>query len=560
MAFLVTSATALGRKRIYPFRDRCVLGRHPNCDVFDVFEQNNRVSRFHAELMQVGECCYVRDNQSRNGTLVNGDRVAEETALRDGDRLDICGVELIFHTEDPADELEVPAPPIETARGTVVLDAGRPSPISSVDVEVADVSAAKAKGTRAEARLRALVQVLNNLGTSLDVEATLGDLLEGLFEVFPQAERGFVALTADDGRGVVPRVTRFRQQGESGTIRASRSIIEHVLSRKQAILSADVSHDPQLPATSSLVEFGANSFVCAPLLATEDPPLGVVHLDTGSSARSFSQDDLDVLVGVVSQAALAVRHAQLYEQALRRQALEHDMHLARRVQLGLLPEREPRIDGYDFFTYYRAAYDVGGDYYDFVTLPGNRLAVLVADVAGKGVSAALLMAKLSGEVKYYLSCETVRSAFERMNESLLDSGSGRFVTLVVMVVEIDTGRLTVVNAGHLTPLLRRKSGAVDPVAESSRGMALGILPGQQYEECVSCLAPGEALFAFTDGFSEATNTKGEMYGLDRLQRGLGCGATGVRHLGGCILEDVQAFVGEHSQSDDMCLVGVARVP
>src|SRR5262249_52498163 len=153
----------------------------------------------------------------------------------------------------------------------------------------------------------------------------------------------------------------------------------------------------------------------------------------------------------------------------RRQAVERDLELARRVQLGLLPEGYPDYEDFEFFAYYRSAYDVGGDYYDFVELPNERLALVVADAAGKGVSAALMMAKLSGELKSHLSGESPGAALARMNDSLCAGGTGRFVTLLVAILDRRSLKLTLVNAGHPAPLRRRPDGRVEAVAESARG-------------------------------------------------------------------------------------------
>src|SRR5262249_13731790 len=156
----------------------------------------------------------------------------------------------------------------------------------------------------------------------------------------------------------------------------------------------------------TLEDLQIRSLLCAPLLDGDGKPFGVVQIDTDQPQSAFTAEDLEVMVGAVSQAAVAVRFAKLHEEALRRQAVARDLELARRVQLGLLPEGYPDCEGFEFYAYYRAAYEVGGDYYDFIELPNQRLALVVADAAGKGVSAALMMAKLSGELKYHLSCKS----------------------------------------------------------------------------------------------------------------------------------------------------------
>src|SRR5262249_40041705 len=204
-------------------------------------------------------------------------------------------------------------------------------------------------------------------------------------------------------------------------------------------------------------------------------------------------------------------------------------------------------DPYQLIAYYQTAHEVGGDYYDFVELPHGRLAVVLADVAGKGVSAALLMAKLSGELKYYLSCEAPADALARMNHSLCESGAGRFVTLLLAIVERTSPRLTLRNAGHLAPLRRRAGGAVEVVGEDARGVALGMVPEGQWRQAETEVEPGDVWFAFTDGFTEAVNARGEMYGGARLRQRLARAAAAVGEAGEDILEDVRRFLGDQDQ-------------
>ena len=284
-----------------------------------------------------------------------------------------------------------------------------------------------------------------------------------------------------------------------------------------------------------------------------------MQIDTDHTRYAFTAENLEVMVGAVSQAAVAVRFAKLHEEALRRQAVDRDLELARRVQLSLLPEGYPQCEGFEFFAYYSAAYEVGGDYYDFIELPNDRLALVVADAAGKGVSAALMMAKLSGELKYHLSCESPGAALARMNDSLCAGGTDRFVTLLAAVLDRRSSALTLVNAGHPAPLRRRPDGSVEVVAESTRGTALGLFPGRQYHETRTVIEPGEIWFVYTDGFTEAASAKEEMFGIGRLRERLARAPGMVREAGNLMVREVQTFLCDQSQSDDMCLVGWGRL-
>jgi serine phosphatase RsbU (regulator of sigma subunit) len=395
--------------------------------------------------------------------------------------------------------------------------------------------------------------MLKRLGGSLDIDATLHELLDGLFAIFPQAQCGFVAFTVEGQEDVAPRATHFRRPDANQRVGLSRTLVRHVLSHREAVLWADQGSEPL--AYRTLAELDIHALMCAPLLDGEGNPFGVVQIDTDDLVSAFTPEDLEVMVGAVSQAAVAVRFAKLHEEALRRHAVTRDLELARRVQMGLLPEGYPDCEGLEFFAYYHAAYDVGGDYYDFIELPNERLALVVADAAGKGVSAALMMAKLSGELKYHLSCESPAMALAHMNDSLCAGGTGRFVTLLAAILDRRAMTLTLVNAGHPAPLRRRPDGSVEAVAESARGAALGLLPGRQYAETTVAIEPGDLWLAYTDGFSEAISATGEMFGAARLRERLAAAPGMARESGDRIVCEVMQFLGDEPQSDDMCLVG-----
>src|SRR5262249_12132101 len=156
---------------------------------------------------------------------------------------------------------------------------------------------------------------------------------------------------------VIPRATHFRSEEADQRVRLSRRLVRHVLSCREGILWSDQGPEPTAYGTLSDLE--VRSVLCAPLLDGDGNAFGVVQVDTDQPLRAFTSEDLEVMVGAVSQASVAVRFARLHEEALRRQAVERDLELARRVQLGLLPESYPNCEGFEFFAYYRAAYDVG---------------------------------------------------------------------------------------------------------------------------------------------------------------------------------------------------------
>ena len=241
------------------------------------------------------------------------------------------------------------------------------------------------------------------------------------------------------------------------------------------------------------------------------------------------------------------------------QAMQRDLELAHKVQRGLLPVAAPAVDGYQFFDFYEAANQVGGDFYDYIVLRDGRVAVVLADVSGKGVSAALVMARLSAEVRYWLASEpSAAKAVDKINESFSSAGwEDRFVTFVLALLDPRTNRVTIVNAGHMPPFIRHGPNQVEELAPEISGMPLGV-GDMPFDSSEVKLAPGELLTLFTDGISEALNPKNELYTLDRLKHQLEMESDSTATLGHAVLDDVKRHVAGRCKSDDMCLVVFGR--
>jgi serine phosphatase RsbU (regulator of sigma subunit) len=224
-----------------------------------------------------------------------------------------------------------------------------------------------------------------------------------------------------------------------------------------------------------------------------------------------------------------------------------------------LPERRPELAGYEFFDDYQPADQFGGDYYDYIPLPDGRLAIVVADVVGHGVAAALLMAKLSAEVRFTLYSEPKpAAAVSRLNDRIGALGIQRFVTLILVVLDPREHRATIVNAGHMAPLHRRSGGQIEEPGDAIAGLPLGVADGLTYEQADIEIAPGETLTLYTDGINEATDAAGEFYTIDRLRAHARTNNRSVTKVGQAIVDDVRRFLGKAPQNDDMCLVCFGR--
>jgi phosphoserine phosphatase RsbU/P len=556
-AFLIArNGPARGQK--YRVEQEVVLGRQPGCEVLiDV----GAVSRRHAKVLREGADFYVEDLQSRNGTYLNDHRLEFRRVLKHGDQVRVCDVEFDFLLDPPPKATGGLTIEPGSNCSTFLVDDVDTTGSSSTIMSKVDVSST-ARGVQvtatAETRLQALLEITHSMGKAVGLDEVLPKVLTSLFKIFLQADRGFIVLQTSEGV-LAPRWAQARR-GDGESIRISRTIVRQVMETKEAILSADAASDTRFEMSQSIADFRIRSMMCAPLIGADGEAFGALQIDTLDQRSRFTKEDLEVLAGVASQAAIAIENAQLHEQALSRKELERDLELARQVQRGFLPSETPGIPGYAFYSYYRPAHHVGGDYFDYVQLPDGRLAIIVADVVGHGVAAALLMAKLSAEMRFSLATHrSPATALTHLNDhfSRLELDE-RFVTLVMCVLDPTTHEVTMVSAGHMTPIVRDPSGQVREVGDEAVGLPLGIVEGIEYEQFQFTLQPGEIVTLYTDGINEAMNVDDAEYTIPRVKEMLSQDAASIEALGEAVVADVRRHIGARAQYDDMCLVAFGR--
>jgi len=535
---------------------RIVLGRHPDCDII---LDAAAVSRQHCALTVTVDGVVAEDLRSRNGTLLNGKPLAGPRRLENGDELVICGHRLAFLDDSSVDLSDV-----------IVIDddlADEDEPSSRSDavivshLDVPRPAVDEGLDKHSEAKLRALLGMNRAIGASLSLDEVLPRLLDGLLEAFPQADRGFVLLPQPPAGKLRLRARKIKRAGE-GPQRLSRTLIDRVASSRQAILSADAISDARFRAHESVMVGGIRSVMCVPVTSGDGRLLAVIQVDSRDIRAGFDAEDLDVLAGIAGWAAHAIEQALAHDQRVEREHLDRDLALAHRVQQGLLPNTPAELQGYEIFDFYEAARQVGGDFFGYVPLSGDRLAVVLADVSGKGVAAALLMAALSADIRYCLASEPdLGRAVSRINESFLRGGwEDRFATLVVAVLAADSSTVTICNAGHLPVFLREPDGSVRQRATDLGGLPLGIATGHGFRSCTLELAAGASFVLCTDGVTEAMNHEGQCYGFERLESILAGPAGTAADLGQRILADIDRHTAGAPAGDDICLVCVRRRP
>ncbi len=554
--------------------EKWILGRHPDCNI--VIEVG-AVSRNHCQIVREGSDYKLEDLNSRNGTFVNEepDKIAGRRTLKIGDVMRVCEVSFTFGTDAP--QPLAPTPMQSPIGGTLPtgplgsrLDgAGLGAFISDDDpksggstimskLEVSSSSRGISVSASPEVKLAAMIEIMQNLGRALALDEVLPGVLKSLFKIFVQADRGFIVMLTPDDK-LIPRWVRLRREDANDTLRISRTIIRHVIDTKEAILSADAASDERFEMSQSIADFRIRSMMCAPLLDSEGRAFGALQIDTLDQRQRFTQEDLELLVSTASQAALAIQQAQLHEQAVAQKEMERDMKLAREVQLGFLPDKRPEAPGYEFFDFYQPTADVGGDYFDYITLVDGRVAVIVADVVGHGVAAALLTAKLSSETKFSLYSEPSPAvAVTKLNERLCASNMQRFVTMIMVIIDPIKNTATIVNAGHMAPLVRRADGTIYEPSEDIAGLPLGVTDAMGYEQCEVEILPGDTFTLYTDGINESIDANGGFYTIERLRDLVKKHGADVKVCGPAIVEDGKLFLGKAPQVDDMCMVCFGR--
>ncbi len=592
MAFLKVIRGAIPGQILELYGERMVMGRHPNCQIV---LDNAAVSRHHAQILESHGHFYLEDLRSRNHTYLNGTRVEGRAEIQDGDEIKVCDVGFLFQVQGtPAED---PPPPTPVRKGdTSVFLGGKDKPkvprseltgaititnnivrsdpsekkaalagASSI-ISTLDVGSGSSKlrlSVKPEVKLRAIIEISNALSHVITLEDVSQELLDKLFQIFPQADEGFVMLKDLEKEHLTIQATKARRENEDAAIGHSMTIVNQAMDDKEAILSADAISDGRFKTSDSVSQLKIHSLVCVPLMSKNNTAMGVIQLASHNLQQKFDKDDLDLLVSVASQAGLAVENSRLHEELVEQREIQRDLDVATQIQLGFLPNQRPIIKGYTFYDHYEAAQSVGGDYFDYVPLRDNLVAIATADVAGKGIPAALLMARLYSAARFHLLTKpSVSEAMTGLNREIASSGLGfRFITCVIAILNPKTHELTIANAGHMPPLMRHANGEVEPLAKGVGGLPLGVLPDQTFEETVIPIRPGDTFVAFTDGITEAMNQNNDLYDTKpnrRLSKYLSTGPQNPEELVKGLIQDVETFCEGRAQSDDTCLVCFRR--
>ena len=297
MAHLIADSQSPNPGQRYELSSQqCTLGRHPDCEIV---VEVGAVSRYHARISQRGQSYYLNDLGSRNGTYVNGELVGEPHELQDGDKVRICDVTFNFRVEAPI-PAESPSALVGPQTGGDLLTAGPRGPARTMDGDLPNVGVmmeedeetsgstivnkfkvgqdGKGLTSSTESRLQALLEITRNLGNALALDDVLPKVLDSLFKILIQADRGFIVLKDPKTDALIPRWTKVRNESDDQSARISRTIVRKVMESKEALLSYDAATDSNIEMSESIAEFRIRSMMCSPLINAEGEAIGALQV------------------------------------------------------------------------------------------------------------------------------------------------------------------------------------------------------------------------------------------------------------------------------------------
>ncbi len=513
------------------------IGRAAECTIP---LKDRYLSRKHAEICANDGFWSVRDCGSANGTYLNGNRLDREMPMHSGDRIRLGDTELIFKSDQSTDRLEV----------------GDAKITATISIPVEEILNRHNLSTENVERL----QILNALAVGLiddhPLDSLFGVVLDQIMEHL-RPSRAAIALVAEGSRTFSNAEVRRADVNDSKELSISRTLLDEVVLQKRALAYMDVSMDEKLSHANSIILQGIHSVLCAPILIN-DTVEGVLYVDFLFNQTKLDEEDLKLVAQIARFAAVKLENTRLRENALQKALTDEELKMAYTIQRRLLPETPPPVAGFSLFGINRPFRTVSGDYYDFARRPDGSLYFVIADVSGKGVTAALLMAGLQASFRIFTKADPSPSELVTQLNGFLKENlpQSKFVTLLAGRLNPATGEIVYTNAGHTPPVWVRRDENID-LTETD--LLLGVFANATFRDQMIQLDQGDALVLFTDGITEAEDAGGEEFSQNILASALRDAAGhNAAEIGNRIEQAVISHRGAELQSDDITLLVIAR--
>jgi sigma-B regulation protein RsbU (phosphoserine phosphatase) len=409
-----------------------------------------------------------------------------------------------------------------------------------------------------EDRLSLLYRVSQTFNSTLDLGEVLSRVMDEVITA-TRAERGFVMLRQEDGAFRFAAARGLDQSTvEAPEFQVSRGIVDRVAAEGKPLLTSDAQSEAWLASRDSVRIVGVRAILCVPL-ELKGRVDGVIYVDSRLQTGVFSPGDADMLQGIAASAAIAIENARLYQVAVEKGRMERELQVAREVQVSLLPQDVATLGGWDFASWWEPAREVSGDFFDYVSFRDGSLGIVIGDVTDKGMPAALFMASARSVVRACVAAAYEPAlAVEQANDTLADEApNGMFVTLLLAQLNHHHGGVRIVNAGNNRPILFRSS--VGELTEiGAPGLPLGIESGTHYQTAEALLVPGDFLVLHTDGLTDVTDARRELFGMERVRAVLqDCSQAAAGEVRERLRLAVASFIGAVPPYDDVTFL-IAR--
>ena len=527
--------------------DETLLGRKSDADVILT---DPYVSRHHARIVKGQDGYNLVDLQSTHGSFINGHRVTEQV-LQSGDRVSLgqgrSQVEITFFVGNP-----------QESHDDTTIDEG-----ASI-LELTQHLPAAYTGQSDLEKMSILLDFQYNFGQSFSANSTFEQILLSALKI-SGAERGFILMGEAEGfEYVVGMDGDGRIMEESEFMQASQTVVRQVAATGEDVfMTKGIAGD--LAQQDSIVAMNLRALACLPLKwispdSEEMEVRGILYLDSTKTMHALSGLDEKILNKLALEAGNVFEKLNMLEALEERKVFEKEMALAQETQRTLLPATLPKIESYELRAFSKPTHHVGGDFYDFYDVGTNQLIGVLADVSGKGVSAALLSSLLQGALDLQLRAGVdTAEALARANLFICErTQSNRFVTLFLFSLD-ENGTGHYLSAGHNPDYLyRTEDGTIEELR--SENLVLGAFDFADYSSSPIQLNRGDLLVVYSDGLTEAENMKGDMFEERRLvkliQENAGKGAEALRTS---ILDAIENFTQNSAQNDDITFLLTERV-
>jgi len=524
-----------------------VIGRAKDSDFY---LPDSTVSRQHAviECSDDSKMCYISDQGSHNGTVVNGDRITERVEIKEGDYLILGQVEFRVASGDEAG--------VSTGRReTTRLAANDPEKSVFLSLKEA-LKPLPSKVTDLPEVVPTLFEMAKILVLPEPQEQMLQSALGLVNRVIP-AERFAILATSEETDEIITQACLLPGGKDPGEFNLSRTVVNEILQQKSSIL-IDPHDDPRFSSQESIILSDIRSAMAVPLF-DGDAVRGILYADTRNALHRYNDDHLRLLATFGNLIASRLLNYELMRERQEKEIIGAELRRASMIQRNLLAKTIPDIRGYSIHAFQEQCRMVGGDLYDIARLQDGRLTFVVADVSGKGMGGALLMSNIlaSFRILYEDADFDLTRVVKQVSRKLFNySAPEDFATVFTGILDPVNNTLSFINAGHNPPLLVKHDGVIKYLEPS--GTMIGAFDFSDWQQETVKLGSGDLVLVFTDGVVEA-DCREEYYGLERLENlTCKCRNRPLSEMFENIMVDIESFAAGTPRSDDITLLAIKR--